>query len=235
MGPAHGRRQDRPGQSRRGAKQPCPRPCRQRLSPGQPGGAGTGPRFRRGPGHARWPAGGTPSQRLHSRGAVLKCGPVLAGLRQPPGTARETSDNSENPMTRERAHAVRTRAGVHPEGGYRVSSCAKRKLQCVTGERWVPRPDRRIGVPDSWAVSVVGPGQIARFGLPAVPERQVRTARYWGAVGPVCYFAVACPQGIMACQPVPSLGPSHPGWPPVMAAIPGIMSARAWPGALGLA
>ena len=31
--------------------------------------------------------GGTPSQRPHSRGAVLKCGPVLAGLRQPPGTS----------------------------------------------------------------------------------------------------------------------------------------------------
>ena len=43
--------------SRAAVRAAVPRPCCQRLSPGQPGGAGTGPRFRRCPGHARWPTG----------------------------------------------------------------------------------------------------------------------------------------------------------------------------------
>jgi hypothetical protein len=89
--------------------------------------------------------------------------PVLRACGGRQAAPRQASENSENPMTRERAHPVRTRADAHPEDGYRMSSCVQRKLQCVTRKRWVPRPDR-FSAAQGWLDRMPPAQHMPRFG-----------------------------------------------------------------------
>ena len=102
--------------------------------------------------------------------------PAAAGARRPgasrgrrPGRgARRRTDGCTSPWTPARSAPKATDAGTETAtrttrsasamcwpawsqspahaDGYRLSGGAQPKLQCVTGKRWVPAPDRRIGM-----------------------------------------------------------------------------------------